>query len=68
MLCAGIVAAAIYNSNPWRESGANPVRPQDFLPEEPPNMSEEEIEEAAVAFFERLAGQSAAEHARKAAN
>jgi hypothetical protein len=48
---AGITAAAVYNSAPFREEGSPPVRPADFLPEERPEMTEDEIADAAAAFF-----------------
>ena len=61
MLCAGIVASATLNV--WREKGAPPVVPRDFLPEERP--SEEEIEGQAVAFFENLGRRQQAELKKK---
>jgi hypothetical protein len=47
---AGLVAAAIYNANPFRDSKAKPVSPLDFLPPaerraiERPQSIEEQIE------------------------
>lgn len=62
---AGIVASAVYNSAPFRESGSV-VHPADFLPDEPPpDMTDEEIADAAAAFFVKLAEKSAFEQKRK---
>lgn len=49
MLCAGTIAASIYNANPFRSSEAEPVSPLDFLPAndrrrfEPEQTIEEQI-------------------------
>jgi len=50
---SGIVAAAVYNVH--RESGTSPISPRDFLPEERPDLSEEEIAEQFAATLEKLA-------------
>jgi hypothetical protein len=63
VLCAGIVAAATYNV--WRGEGSPPITAADFLPDERPEKSEEEIEAAAVAFFEKLSASSHQQHQSK---
>lgn len=53
---AGIGAAATHNV--WREKGAAPVTPGDFLPEERPEVSEEDLADLAASFFDELARRS----------
>jgi hypothetical protein len=42
-LRAGLVAAAVYNVH--RRKGAQPIRPEDFLREEPKVLTPEEMEQ-----------------------
>ncbi len=47
MLYAGVVAAELWNTNPYRERGSKPVSALDFVPmekkETPPQTLEEQI-------------------------
>jgi hypothetical protein len=53
-LCAGAIAAAVYNI--YRERGAEALTAGDIFPElRPPEPSEEEILEAFKAFLEGIA-------------
>ncbi len=51
-LRAGLIAATIINSNPYRRKGARRVQPGDFIKREPQYMSPEE----GVKFMDRWAG------------
>jgi hypothetical protein len=53
MLCAGIVAAAVYNANPFRKAGAKMANPGDFAPErkrlrEEPGEAQTEEQQIAI--------------------
>jgi hypothetical protein len=52
IFCAGIAASATYNV--WRAKGDPPVAPNDFLPEERPDLTDDELADEAAEFFERL--------------
>jgi hypothetical protein len=43
----------------WRSEGSAPIKADDFLPKKP--LTEEEIENEAIAFFENLSNLSALE-------
>jgi hypothetical protein len=51
-LRAGIVAAAIYNANPFRDKNAKAVNPLDFVPDDKPkgNQLEAQIKAVSAAF------------------
>jgi hypothetical protein len=40
MLCAGTVAAAVFNANPFREKGSQLISPLDFIPAARPPVEE----------------------------
>jgi len=48
---SGIVAAAIYNANPFRSKNAEPVSPVDFIPGERKRQSLAEQVKAVTAAF-----------------
>jgi hypothetical protein len=52
VFCAGIVAAAVYNVN--REKGSPAITAKDFLPEQRPNASDEDLVDAMVGVFSEL--------------
>ena len=51
-LRSGIVAAAIYNANPFRDKNAKAVNPLDFVPDDKPkdNQLEAQIKAVSAAF------------------
>jgi hypothetical protein len=53
LLCAGIVAAAVFNGNPFRDRNAPVVSPEDFIadPDRDREPTEEEKLEEFKAFF-----------------
>jgi hypothetical protein len=55
-LCAGVVAAAIFNGNPFRDRNAPVVSPEDFIadPERDREPTEEEKLEQFKAFFDSM--------------
>jgi hypothetical protein len=55
MLYSGIVAAAIWNANPFRKEGSPPVSPLDFVPDEKRDRGPQTLDEQ-VRFLTEVMG------------
>jgi hypothetical protein len=61
-ICAGIVAAAVFNANPFRGKNSHSVSPLDFIAEDPRKREHEMHVEAQgqafIAAFSAIAGKN----------
>lgn len=63
-LCAGTIAAAVYNASMLRTPESDALTAASIFPDLTPEPSEEEKMEQAINFFERLDALSRAEQQR----
>lgn len=57
MLRVGLIAASMYNANPFREKGSRLMEAEDFIAGDAGEPSEEEKLEQWKHFFEEMAAQ-----------